>query len=73
MQTLWRLSGYKTKANEHSRELWDLGDVAAYFGYTKEHTSRSVVSSPHFPRTDVLDGLRGKGRGAKKWVSGEVW
>ncbi|HHW7518426.1 TPA: hypothetical protein ACU18R_000081 [Mannheimia haemolytica] len=63
----------KTKGvNEHSRELWDLGDVAAYFGYTKEHTSRSVVSSPHFPKPIALDGLRGKGRGAKKWVSGEV-
>ncbi|QLB14876.1 hypothetical protein A6B39_05115 [Mannheimia granulomatis] len=63
----------KTKGvNEHSREVWGLEDVAAYFGYSKEHTSRSVVSSPHFPKPIALDGLRGKGRGAKKWVSGEV-
>ncbi|WP_459986115.1 hypothetical protein [Mannheimia haemolytica] len=31
-----------------------------------------MVSSPHFPKPIALDGLRGKGRGAKKWVSGEV-
>lgn len=57
--------------NEYSRELWDLGDVAAYFGYTEEHTSRSITSSPHFPRPIAVKGLRGK-TGRKKWVSGEV-
>ncbi|MGX2974670.1 hypothetical protein [Ursidibacter arcticus] len=56
--------------NEHSRELWDLEDVANYFGYTKEHTCRSVTASPHFPKPIAVQGLRG--RGAKKWVSGEV-
>lgn len=63
----------RTKAvNEYSRELWDLGDVAAYFGYSKEHTSRSITSMPNFPKAIALDGLRGKGRAYKKWVSGEV-
>lgn len=62
----------KTKGvNEHSRELWDLGDVATYFGYTEEHTSRSITSSNHFPRPIAVKGLRGK-TGRKKWVSGEV-
>ncbi|EXI61647.1 hypothetical protein MHD_05590 [Mannheimia granulomatis] len=63
----------RTKSvNEHSRELWGLEEVAAYFGYSKEHTSRSITSMPNFPRAVALDGLRGKGRAYKKWVSGEV-
>lgn len=57
--------------NEHSSEVWDLGDVAKYFGYSKGHTCRSITSSPHFPKPIAVKGLRGK-TGRKKWVSGEV-
>lgn len=58
------------EVNEHSRELWGLEEIANYFGYTKEHTSRSIISTPNFPRAIYVKGLRGRGR--KQWVSGEV-
>lgn len=61
----------KPVINEHSRELWTIDDVAAYFGFSMDHTRRNVIASPYFPAAVAISGRTG-GKSKDLYVSGEV-
>ena len=57
--------------NENSKELWNIKQIAKYFGFTEEHTRRSIISDPRFPSPLDLKARTG-GRCKKLYISGEV-
>ncbi|OOF60823.1 MULTISPECIES: hypothetical protein [Rodentibacter] len=51
MEKLVELEGLLARQaiHENSKELWDINQVAEYFGYTVRHM-REVAADPFFPR-----------------------
>lgn len=64
----------RVRFDEHSREIWDVADVASYLKCTPEHARRWVMADPRFPKPiDLFSRTNGgKGNSRNRYVAGEV-